>query len=71
MLLFKLKYMICKKHALPYDNFSLQSMSLATSCWILSSLDDKLMSINSDSVYIWRPPIIDGSYLNSSWNSLP
>jgi len=29
------------------------------------------MSINSDSVYIYNPPKIDSSSLNSSWNSFP
>jgi len=41
------------------------------SVFSLSSLEDKLMSMNSDSVYIWSPPRIDSSTLNSNTNSLP
>jgi len=46
------------------------STSLLMSLLILSILDYKLMSMNSVSVYIWRPPLIAGSIVNSSENSL-
>ena len=47
------------------------STNLVTSFLSLSSLDAKLMSMNSVSVYIWRPPLMVASIWNSSLNSLP
>ena len=46
-------------------------MSLETSVLSFSILEERLISMNSVSVYIWRPPLIVGSTVKSNVNSLP
>jgi len=53
------------------DTISYQSMSLLTSVFTFSSLETKLISINSVSVYIYNPPLIDASTVKSRVNSFP
>ena len=47
------------------------STNLLTSDFIMLILDWRDMSMNSVSVYIWRPPLMDESTVNSRMNSLP